>query len=618
MGNSLTGAERLYRPARKGRIAVSAVSSVAMSDYSAPIKDMAFVLETIADIGSVIALPGYDHVDPDMIDGVLDEAGRFFGEVFAPTNTVGDTTGSIFSDGAVKTPDEFKPVWQKLVDAGWTAVTGAQEFGGHGFPKAIGAAISEMMTTANLAFSLAPMLTGSAISLLEHHGSDELRDRYLANLIACRWTGTMVLTEPEAGSDVGALTTKAAPNDDGTWSITGTKIFITWGDHDLAENIIHLVLARTSGAPAGTKGISMFLIPKYLLNDDGTPGERNAVETVSIEHKLGIHASPTCVLGFNGATGYLIGEENEGMRYMFTMMNQARLEVGLEGLAVAERAYQQAAAYAKDRRQGRTSGATEPSPIIDHPDVRRMLLTMKAYTEAMRCLVYDAFAAEDRQRHGATEEERQRAADRIALLTPITKAWCTDRGVDVASLGVQIHGGMGFIEETGAAQFYRDARITPIYEGTNGIQAIDLVMRKLPLRGGKVVQDYLAEIEALDADLGADSRLASIREPLTQAVAIARTTSDTLLASADHQMRLAGATPYLDMLGTLCGGAYLARQAIAAAPMAASDPWMAAKVSTAEFYAQHLLGAVHGFAQAALAGDEILYAIDDDLIGAQR
>ena len=472
-----------------------------MSDYTPPVRDMAFVLDTIAGIDSITALPAYDHVDPEIVEGLLEEAGRFFGEVFAPTNTVGDEIGATFADGAVTTPDEFKPVWNKLRESGWTAATGSPDFGGHGFPKAIGASISEMMTAANTAFSLAPMLTGSAISLLENHGTDEQRDRYLEKLISCEWTGTMVLTEPAAGSDVGALRTKAVPNDDGTWSISGTKIFITWGDHDLADNIIHLVLARTPGAPAGTKGISIFIVPKYLINVDGSIGERNPVETVSIEHKLGIHGSPTCVLSFNDATGYLVGEENRGMRYMFTMMNQARLEVGLEGLAIADRAYQHAAAFAKDRRQGTSPGSDVPSAIIDHADVRRMLMTMKAYTEAMRSLIYDAMASEDRKIHAISEAEHDAASNRIALLTPIAKAWCTDRGVEVASIGIQVHGGMGFIEETGAAQYYRDARIMPIYEGTNGIQAIDLVMRKLPMGEGAVVAGFLDEIGSLDTEL---------------------------------------------------------------------------------------------------------------------
>ncbi len=589
-----------------------------MADYSAPVRDMSFVLDTIVDIESIASLPGFEHVDTDVIDGLLAESARFFNEVFAPTNEIGDKEGSVFTNGAVTTPDAFKPAWEKLVGAGWTAVTGHEDFGGHGFPAAVGAAVSEMMTASNLAFSLAPMLTGSAITLLERHGSEELRDAYLAKLIACEWTGTMVLTEPEAGSDVGALRTKATPNEDGTWAVSGTKIFITWGDHDLVDNIIHLVLARTPGAPPGTKGISMFLIPKFILNEDGTPGDRNDVEVVSIEHKLGIHASPTCVLSFERATGYLIGEENQGMRYMFTMMNKARLEVGLEGLAIAERAYQHAAAYAKVRMQGIAPGADAVGPIIDHADIRRMLMTMKAYTEAMRSLIYDAMADDDRHLNGTTEEDRRAAGDRLALLTPIAKAWCTDRGVEVASIGVQLHGGMGFIEETGAAQFYRDARITPIYEGTNGIQAIDLVMRKIPMNDGAVVGSYLDEIDVLDAELeAAGDALSSIRGPLADATHAVRTATETLNAS-DVRTRMAGATPYLEMIGTLCGAYYLARQALAALPDAGSDPWMAAKVTTARFYATNLLPRIHGYADAATGGDELLFSVGDDLIGSSR
>ena len=590
---------------------------VPMADYTPPVRDIAFTLDTIADIDDIVAYDAFAHVDPDMVPGVLDEAARFFSEVFAPTNEIGDREGSKLVDGEVVTPAAFKDAWSKLTDAGWVSVTGDADFGGHGFPRTIGIAISEMMTSANLAFSLCPMLTGSAITLLTRHGSDELRDRYLANLISGEWTGTMVLTEPEAGSDVGAVRTKATPNDDGSYSLSGVKIFITWGDHDLADNIIHLVLARTPGAPAGTKGISLFLVPKYLPGADGSPGARNAVETVSLEHKLGIHGSPTCVLSFDGATGYLVGEENRGMSYMFTMMNQARLEVGLEGLAVAERAYQLASSWAKDRTQGRAVGSTEPSPIIDHPDVRRMLMTMKAYTEAMRGLVYDAVAAEDR--HLASDDESISAAgrDRLALLTPITKAWCTDRGVDVASIGIQVHGGMGFVEETGAAQFYRDARITPIYEGTNGIQALDLVMRKLPMNDGAVIGGYLDEIAALDGELeDAGPDVADLREELARAVASVRTATDWLNGAEDVSARMSGATPYQEMLGTLAGGYYLARQAVAAMKAGTDDPWMAGKVATARFYGVNILPKVHGLVDSVTAGSELLFAIDDDLIGA--
>ncbi len=586
-----------------------------MADYTPPVRDITFTLQSIADVDSIVSLPAFDHVESDMIDGVLTEAARFFSEVFAPTNEIGDEQGATLREGQVITPDVFKPVWTKLVDAGWTAVTGSPEYGGHGFPKVIGIAISEMMTSANLAFSLNPMLTGSGITLLTRHGSDELKDRYLAKLIASQWTGTMVLTEPEAGSDLGVLRTKAEHNDDGTYRINGTKIFITWGDHDLAENVIHMVLARTPDAPRGTKGISLFVVPKYLLDDDGTPGERNAVEVVSLEHKLGIHASPTCVLSFEDATGYLVGEENQGMRYMFTMMNQARLEVGLEGLSVAERAYQHAATYAKGRIQGRALGSSEPSPIIEHPDVRRMLMTMKAYTEAMRALVYDAAGAGDRMRSATSGTERDTARDRLALLTPIVKAWCSDHCVDVASIGVQVHGGMGFIEETGAAQFYRDARITPIYEGTNGIQALDLVMRKLPMLGGDVIGSYLKEIEALADTLSGDEELADIGDRLRSALnAVSQATS--FLADSDTASAMAGATPYLEMLGTLAGGYYLARQAHTALPQADDDPWMAAKVATARFYATNLLPRVHGITPSVISGADVVFGVDEAHLGA--
>jgi alkylation response protein AidB-like acyl-CoA dehydrogenase len=588
-----------------------------MPNYTPPIRDISFALDTIANVESIVALPDFDHVDPEMIDGVLGEAGRFFAEVFAPTNEIGDEKGATLVNGSVVTPDEFKPVWSKLVDAGWTAVTGSRDYGGHGFPKTIGMTISEMMTSANLAFSLNPMLTGSGITLLTRHGSDELRDLYLEKLISSEWTGTMVLTEAEAGSDVGAVRTRAVALDDGSYEISGTKIFITWGDHDLTDNIIHLVLARTPDAPAGTKGISLFVVPKFVLDDDGTPGERNSVETVSIEHKLGIHASPTCVLSFDKATGYLVGEENQGMRYMFTMMNQARLEVGLEGLSVAERAYQHAAEYAKDRIQGRIVGSHEPAPIIDHADVRRMLMTMKAYTEAMRCLIYDAVASEDRMHQTTDEESRREGGERLALLTPIAKSWCTDRGVEVASMGIQVLGGAGFIEESGAPQFYRDARITPIYEGTNGIQALDLVMRKLPMGNGSVIGGYLAEIETLDTQLAdAGDDLVDVREHLAGAVSTVRSATDYLNSSDDVMARMAGATPYQEMLGTLAGGYYLARQALVALPLESEDPWMASKVATARFYAVNLLPKVHGLLPAVTNGSDLLFAVDNDHIGA--
>ncbi len=583
-----------------------------MPEYTPPLRDISFVLDHIADIDAITALPGFEHVDRDTIDGALAEAGRFMAEVFAPTNRVGDQVGARLVDGHVVTPDEFKKAWTQYVEAGWNAVSGPAEFGGHGFPHVVGFAISEMMTAANLAFSLCPMLTGSAITVLRDHGDDHLRSTYLEKLVTAEWTGTMVLTEPEAGSDVGALRTKAEPNDDGTWSITGTKIFITWGDHDLADNIVHLVLARIPDAPPGTKGISLFVVPKFLVDADGGVGERNAIQCVSIEHKLGIHASPTCVLSFEGATGWMLGEPNRGMRAMFTMMNQARVEVGLEGLAVSERAYQKALHYSKERRQGRAIDAprNEQSPIIEHPDVRRMLMTMRAYNEAMRALLYDTAGAVDRATHHPDEHERNAARERAALLTPVAKAWSTDLAVEMTSIGVQIHGGMGYIEETGAAQFYRDSRITPIYEGTNGIQAIDLVMRKLPMAGGDVVRGYLREIEDLDGPLAAaGERFAAIRSRLAAGLEVLSNATSWMLTRDDPRDVLAGASPYLRIFGTVAGGAYLARLALAATPTS-DDAWAEAKIATAEFYANQLLPQVEGLVAAVEAGADELYAID--------
>jgi alkylation response protein AidB-like acyl-CoA dehydrogenase len=583
-----------------------------MADYSPPLRDIKLVLHHIACIDEIIEYPGFEHVDRDTIDGALDEAGRFMAEVVGPTNRAGDTVGSRFADGAVTTPDEYKKAWSQYVDAGWSAVAGPTEFGGHGFPETVGFAISEMFVTANLAFSLNPMLTGSAITLLRDHGSDELRHTYLENLVTAKWTGTMVLSEPQAGSDLGAIRTRAAENDDGSYRLNGSKIFITWGDHDLADNIVHLVLARLPDAPPGTKGISLFLVPKFLVDDNGEIGERNPVNTVSIEHKLGIHGSPTCVLSFEDATGYLIGEPNGGMRYMFAMMNQARREVGLEGLGVSERAYQQALAYARERHQGRAAGVSPPdtSPIIDHPDVRRMLMTMKAYNEACRALLYDTAAAAERSHRHPDTAVREAAAGRVALLTPVAKAWCTDVGVAMTSIGLQVHGGMGFVEEMGAAQHYRDSRITPIYEGTNGIQAIDLVLRKVPMEQGGVVGAYLDEIAGLDDELAlvSDDRFGVIRSRLSTSLGHLREATAWLLAQEDPNDALGGATPYLELLGIVAGGFYLARLALAAA--GADDSWLQAKIDTAVFYATNILPRSAGLLPAATSGASTLFAVD--------
>ena len=592
-----------------------------MADFTPPLRDIKFNLQHIAGLDELIEYPGFEHVDPDTIDGALDEAARFMTEVVAPTNRAGDEIGCVWDAGSVVTPEAFKDAWRKYVDAGWSAVAGPAEFGGHGFPETVGFAISEMFVSANLAFSLNPMLTGSAITVIRDHADDSLRSTYLEKLVTAEWTGTMVLTEPEAGSDVGALRTRAIPTDDGTYRISGSKIYITWGDHDLTDNIVHLVLARLPDAPPGTKGISLFVVPKMLVDDDGSIGSWNNVETVSIEHKLGIHGSPTAVLSFENSVGYIVGEPNRGMRYMFAMMNQARREVGLEGLGISERAFQQAVAYAQERGQGRAVGApkTEVSPIIEHPDVRRMLMTMKAYNEASRGLLYDTAAAGERAHRHPDEAGRRRAADRVALLTPVAKAWCSDLGVAMTSIGVQVHGGMGYVEETGAAQHYRDARITPIYEGTNGIQAIDLVMRKLPMDDGGVVRSYLDEMAALEAPLAQsdDPRFAVMREALAPAVAALREATEWLITCDDPNDRLAGASPYLDMFGIVAGGGYLIRMALAAAAEE-RDPWIDAKIDTAAFYAHQILPRAAGWLSSSTAGASELFAIPVDGLEAAK
>ncbi|MDQ1375903.1 MAG: 3-(methylsulfanyl)propanoyl-CoA dehydrogenase [Acidimicrobiaceae bacterium] len=600
-----------------------------MPDYAPPFRDIRFVLERVVDLQGLAKLEAYHHADPDTCFGIIEEAGRFLAEVFGPLNRIGDQVGSILDHaGNVVTPPGFRQAYQAYVDAGWGAVPFEPAFGGGGFPWVVAVVIQEILTSANMAFSLCPLLNQGAIDMLTRFGTPEQQATFLEKMIAGVWTGTMNLTEPEAGSDVGALRTKAVPSGggDGSWRITGQKIFITFGDHDLADNIIHLVLARIPGAPPGTKGISCFIVPKHLVNPDGSLGERNDVRCVSIEHKLGIHASPTCVMSYGdngGAVGYLVGEANAGMRYMFHMMNVARLSVGLEGLAIAERAYQASRLYAQQRRQGRAVGApaTVSSPIVEHPDVRRMLLTMKAQTEAMRCLLYTNAAAMDRARHGADADERQASQELVDLLTPICKGWCTDVGVSVTSLAIQVHGGMGYVEETGVAQYYRDSRIAPIYEGTNGIQAIDLVMRKLPLRGGGVVKSLLGDMDSVVGELAeAGPDLDPIRVGLGNGIEVLRQASAWLLGrvASEPNDALAGATPYLELFGLVAGGWLLARSALAAHRQLAAnagggaddEEFLAAKVATARFFCQQLLPGTAGLVPAVTAGAAGLYQID--------
>ena len=588
-----------------------------MSDYRPPLRDIKFVLEHVVDLPTIVDLPAFEHVDLDVALGALDEAGRFMAEVVAPTNAIGDQEGAVRNDdGTVTLPKELRDAYHRYVEAGWNAIKANPAYGGHGFPTAAGIAVMEMLTTANMALSLCPMLTASAILALDRHGSEEQKGTYLEKLITGEWTGTMVLTEPQAGSDVGALTTRAVPQDDGTWRLFGTKIFITWGEHDVADNIIHLVLARVPDAPPGTKGISLFLVPKYLVNPDGTPGDRNDVSCVSLEHKIGIHASPTAVMAFGedeGAVGYLVGEINQGMRAMFTMMNDARLHVGLEGLGIAERAYQHALDYARERRQGRAIGADKgtSSPIIDHPDVRRMLLTMKASIEAMRGLMYANAAALDLAEHHPDDATRAAAAGRAALLTPLSKGWGSDLGVEVSSLGIQVFGGMGYVEEAGAAQFWRDSRIAPIYEGTNGIQAIDLVLRKLPMDGGAVVEAFFDEVADLAEQLAAAGpETASVGAQLATALSVLREATAWLNGRNDVNDALAAATPYATMFATVAGGYYLAKGAAAAAGGAGPGTDFAAeKVATARFYAEQLLPRAAGLLAAATSPAASLFDV---------
>ncbi len=588
-----------------------------MAEYAPRLDDLNFTLG-VAGLDDISKLDGYRHADADTVASILEEAARFFSEVMAPLNKVGDEQGTVLlEDGTMKTPDGFQEAYAKYVEAGWASAHMPEEWGGGGLPYIVGVCIDEMFKTANIAFSLCPTLTHGAVYALERHASGGMQAIYMEKLVSGEWAGTMNLTEPEAGSDVGAVRTKAVKQDDGSFLITGTKIFITWGDQDLTDNIIHLVLARTPDAPAGTKGISMFVVPKFLLDENGEPGEPNDLKVVSIEHKLGIHASPTCVMSFgdagHGAVGYLLGSEQEGMHNMFTMMNAARVGVGMEGIAISERAYQRALNYARERVQGREIGSssTESVAIIRHPDVRRMLLTMKAYTEAMRVFLYLTAAEADYAFRGESDEVRQIASDRLAILTPIVKAWCTDVGVEMASLGIQVHGGMGYIEETGAAQHLRDCRIATIYEGTNGIQAMDLVMRKLPIDNGAAVGSLITEMADVMTKMNDHEELGVFRDELTNAIQGLADTSSWLgerLASGDAKSALAGATPYLTQFGTVIGGWLMARSAVAALDTRPNGnaEFLEEKVLTARFYGEQLLPKASGLIPAVKGGGSIL------------
>ena len=579
--------------------------------YRAPVDDIVFALKTAAGLPDLIA-SGVVEVDEDTVRAVIEEAGRFASEVLDPLNVPGDRTGSRLVDGKVVTPPGWKEAYQAFAEGGWASLPAPIEHGGQGLPEMVSVAACEIWNSANLSFGLCPLLTQGAIHALDAHGSDELKKSYLGKMVSGAWSGTMNLTEPHVGTDLGHLTTKAVKQPDGTYRLFGTKIFITYGDHELTENIIHMVLARLPDAPPGTRGISLFLVPKRLVNADGSLGKRNDVVTASLEHKLGIHASPTAVLkygeGGEGAVGYLVGEENRGLNTMFIMMNAARLAVGVQGVAIAERATQRAHDYAGERKQGRGPGtpAGQMSPIIVHPDIRRNLLTMRSLTQAARAICLVTARELDVSVAGKDAETRAKAAARAALLTPIAKAFSTDIGVEVASIGVQIHGGMGFIEETGAAQHYRDARILPIYEGTNGIQAIDLLTRKLPLEGGKVAEAYISELAQTVADIKASNRpdFGRMGERLGAAVdalaAASRWMGAALQKSPDAA--LAGAQPYLRLFGLAAGGIYLARGALAIVREGGADS--AGRIAIARFFAENLATAAPGLADTVTTGAE--------------
>jgi alkylation response protein AidB-like acyl-CoA dehydrogenase len=580
--------------------------------YRAPVADILYSLKHVAGFAAAVDEGRFGDLDLETAESVIGEAGKFATEALAPLDVVGDREGARCANGVVTTPTGFRDAYRRWAEAGWAGVTAKPEYGGMGLPQAVAAACSEMWSGASMGFALCPLLGEGAIGALEVYGDETLRTTYLGRLVSGEWTGTMNLTEPQAGSDLSAVKTRAERAPDGTYRLTGQKIFITYGEHDMADNIVHLVLARLPDAPPGTRGISLFLAPKFLVKPDGSLGPRNDVRCASIEHKLGIHASPTCVMVYGdagGATAYLVGEENRGLAAMFVMMNAARLGVGLQGVAIGEKAYQKALAYARERRQGR-AGAGGMSPIVAHPDVKRMLVTMKALVQAARGICHLTAMSIDLASHADSAEARAAAGERAALLTPVAKAFSTDVGDEVASLGVQVHGGMGYIEETGAAQYFRDSRIAAIYEGTNGVQAIDLVQRKLPLSGGATLKRGIADMRAVvaavaasgEAEFGATAaRLGEADDALEQASVYLGGA-----LGADPAAALAGATSYLRLFGLALGGVCLAKAGLAAL----SQPAERGRIGLARFFAEKLATAAPGLAHSIQSGAAPLAGCD--------
>ena len=595
-----------------------------MSTYHAPLAELEFVLNELAGLSQVAKLPGFEDATPDTVAAILEEAAKFATNVLDPLNGSGDREGSkLLPNGTVRTPTGFKDAYKQFCENGWNGLTKDPEFGGQGLPQLVQTAVEEMWHASNLAFDLCPLLTQGAVEAITLKGSDALKQTYLPKMVAGTWTGTMNLTEPQAGSDLAAVRTKAVPQGDGTYKLSGQKIFITFGEHDYTENIIHLVLARTPDAPEGVKGISLFVVPKVLVNDDGSLGARNDVKCVSLEHKLGIHASPTAVMVYGeqgGAVGYVVGEENRGLEYMFIMMNLARFSVGMEGVGLSDRAYQRAVAYAKDRVQGKAVGldkAAKAGPIIEHPDIRRMLMPMRAYTEAIRAVAYVTAAALDNGHAHPDDTARRRHQAFADFMIPIVKGWSTEIAQDVTSLGIQVHGGMGFIEETGAAQHYRDARIITIYEGTTGIQANDLIGRKTARDAGAVASAVSAEIDKVAAKLAshADPVLNAIGMQLAAAQADLQSAIDWLVPAFGQNTRAAhaGAVPYLKLWGIVAGGWQMGRAALIAQEQLTKGignaDFLRAKIATARFYAECLLPQASGCAHAVTHGGDSVLAL---------
>ncbi|WP_294770189.1 acyl-CoA dehydrogenase [uncultured Rhodoferax sp.] len=589
--------------------------------YVAPVKDMLFNIEHLANIEQIAQIPGFEDAGLDTAQAVLEEAAKFTEGVLAPLNWEGDKNPSSLKDGVVTATPGFKEAFRQFTEGGWQGLQHPTDFGGQGLPKTIGAACGEMVNSANMSFALCPLLSDGAIEALLTAGSDELKATYLENLVSGKWTGTMNLTEPQAGSDLALVRSRAEPQPDGTYKVFGTKIFITWGEHDMAENIVHLVLARVAGAPEGVKGISLFVVPKFMVNKDGSLGARNDVHCVSIEHKMGIKASPTAVLQYGdhgGAIGYLVGQENRGLEYMFIMMNAARYGVGVQGIAIAERAYQKAATFSRERVQSRPVDGSTPgsAPIIHHPDVRRMLMTMRAYTEGCRALASVAASAYDAAHHHPDADTRQQNQSFYEFMVPLVKGYSTEMSLEVTSLGVQVHGGMGFIEETGAAQYYRDAKILTIYEGTTAIQANDLVGRKTARDGGQTAKGIAGQVEKTETELLASGSV--------HALAVAKRLKAARLAfidvvefvagntKASPNAVFAGSVPYLMLAGNLMAGWQLARALLVAEKQVAAGadvPFMQAKITTARFYADHILSKAGGLRDSIVEGADSVTAL---------